>query len=244
MRNIVISLAFDGRKYHGWQRQNNAVTVQETLEATVGIIMGEYCLVHGCSRTDAGVHANCFVASFKTNCSIPVSRIPIALNSRLPCDITVFSAKEENENFHARFSCVGKEYVYKILNTPYRDPFLQGLCLHYPHTFDIKRAEEGARYLVGEHDFAAFMAQGSPVSSTVRKINYLKIDKQNDLITLRIHGNGFLYNMVRIITGTLLYVSEGKIEPYTVSEIIDSKERAKAGPTVIPCGLYLNRVDY
>lgn len=243
-RNIRLTLRYDGAGYHGWQRQNNAVTIQQVVEEAVGKICGLFGEVSGCSRTDAGVHAEEFVCNFHSDTTIPTDHIPAALNSALPPDIAALSAREMDEGFHARFDCTAKEYVYRILNTKIRDPFWEKRAWHYPYAVGIERMREGAQFLVGEHDFSAFMAAGGTAKTTVRRVKYCDVVRNGDLIELRICADGFLYNMVRIITGTLLYVGQGKILPGDILDILKAGKREQAGPTAPPDGLYLARVDY
>ncbi len=246
MRNILITMAYDGKNYHGWQIQKNALSVQEVFQDALFRVTGEKNDIKGCSRTDTGVHANMYCVSFKTRHRIPVERIPAALNNYLPNSIAVMSAKEVREDFHARYSCKGKEYVYKIWNNHVRNPFLDGYVLHYWCKLDIQAMKSAADYLVGKHDFTSFCTvdNNREKGDFHRNVGSLTIKKEDDLVSITICADGFLYNMVRIIAGTLLYVSEGKISPVDMPKIIEAGDRSLAGPTAPPMGLYLNRVFY
>lgn len=244
MRNLLLEISYNGACYHGWQVQANAVTVQEKLQDAIEAVFGAREDVKGCSRTDSGVHANMFCCNFKTEKEIPVNKIPSALNANLPLDISVKSCKEVSLDFHARYDCKGKEYVYKIWNTESRNPFLNKLCYHYKYKIDEKMLSEEAQSFVGKHDFSAFCAAGSSVEDMTREIYSCDVKRQGDEVLFYVRGDGFLYNMVRIMVGTLLDISAGKIEKGSISEIIDSKNRTKAGFTAPPEGLYLNQVYY
>lgn len=244
MRNIKILLQFDGSNYHGWQIQPNAVTVQEKVSKAVSYVTKEDIKVFGCSRTDAGVHAKFYVASFKTESKIPLDRLPFAINSNLPSDISCIGAEEEREDFNAITSAKRKTYVYKIDNSPIRNPFLKNYAWHYPAKLDFEKMNEATQYFLGKHDFLAFAASGFTAKTTERTIYDLKLKKEDNIISIKITGDGFLYNMVRIITGTLLWVGLGKIKPDEISRIIKSKKRENAGITAPPEGLYLWGVEY
>lgn len=244
MRNIKIIIAFDGTNYGGWQIQKNAVTVEEKIETAIKKITGEEVKVTGSSRTDSGVHAEGFVANFFTNSKIPGEKFKYAINSRLPSDIIVLSSEEAEENFHARYSSKGKTYYYKILNRELNSPHLRLYSYHYKEELDIFKMKEGAKFIVGKHDFSAFKSTGTTVKNTVRTIYSLNIEKRDEEIIITVTGDGFLYNMVRIIVGTLIEVGRGKIEPIKVKDIIESKDRKKAGPSVPPQGLFLKEVYY
>lgn len=246
MRNILLTMAYDGRNYHGWQIQKNALSVQEVFQNALFRVTGENNDIKGCSRTDTGVHANMYCVSFKTEHKIPVERFPAAVNNYLPNSIAVLSAKEKDDNFHARYSCKGKEYVYKIWNGSVRNPFLDGLALHYWYRTDIEKMKKAAEYFIGTHDFTSFCTvdNNRKKGDFHRTVEYLKINRENDIINITVRADGFLYNMVRIIVGTLLYVSEGKILPDDIPKIIEASDRSLAGPTAPPEGLYLNNVIY
>ncbi len=244
MKNYLLEISYNGSSYHGWQVQANAVTVQEKLQDAIECVFGKREDIKGCSRTDSGVHARMFCCNFRTEKEIPPSKIPSALNTYLPFDISVKSCKEVSPDFHARYDCKGKEYVYQIWNAQERNPFLNKLCYHYKYNIDAEQLNEEARSFVGVHDFSAFCAAGSSVEDMTREIYSCRVERQGDSVLFYVSGNGFLYNMVRIMVGTLLDVSSGKIEKGKIEEIIKSGNREKAGFTAPPEGLYLNEVYY
>lgn len=242
--NVKILLEYDGTNYNGWQRQKNARSIQEVLEEAISAITGEKIRVTGAGRTDAGVHAAGQVANFKTNTRIPVEKLPYAINSRLPVDIVVKEARMVSEEFHARLSAKAKVYSYTIYNAPFPSPLLRNYTYFFPLPLDMGAMKEAASQFVGLHDFSAFRASGSPVKSSVRQINRLEINRCQDLIKIEIEANGFLYNMVRIIAGTLLDAGLHKINPGEVASIIRSGDRDRAGKTLPPQGLCLLKVVY
>ena len=244
MRNIKLTLQYDGTAYHGWQMQQNAPTVQETLGNAIAQITGVMPQLTGSSRTDAGVHAKKFVCNFKTETTIPAERIPTALNTYLPDDIVCLLAEDAGPDFNARFSAKKKCYTYYILNSKQPDAFLRNYSWHFPYEIDISKMKKAAEAFLGKHDFAGFAASGFTVKTTVREIYSLDIEKEGDLIKITVTGDGFLYNMVRIMAGTLAFAGCGKIEPESVADIIESKDRKRAGVTAPPCGLFLTEVYY
>lgn len=242
--NYLISLRFDGSAYHGWQRQNNAVSVQQRVEEAAEALFKEKISVTGCSRTDARVHAECFKCNFKSNKLIPHSNIVSGMNFFLPEDIAVFSSEEVPENFNARFSCRSKEYVYKIFNSPVRNPFYLNRALFYKYPLDAAELDAQAKSFLGTHDFSAFQAAGASSLTTVRTVFNAGVERCGDIVVFKVEADGFLYNMVRIMAGTLLYIAEGKIKSGAIPEIIESRNRIFAGKTQEPQGLYLNKVFY
>ena len=244
MRNIKLTLQYDGTAYHGWQMQKNAPTVQEILSGAVERITGAKPQLVGSSRTDAGVHAKRFVCNFKTSSEIPAKRLPAALNTYLPEDIVCLFAEDEKPDFDARFSAKKKCYTYYILNSKQPDAFLRNYSWHFPYELDIEKMKNAAEAFLGEHDFLGFAASGFTVKTTVREIYSLDIEKKGDLIEITVTGDGFLYNMVRIIAGTLAFVGCGKIDGGSMAEIIASKDRKRAGITAPACGLFLTEVYY
>ncbi len=244
MRNLKVMTAYRGTKYHGFQRQSNALTVQEVLERAVSKVLNEQVSIIGCSRTDTGVHANNFCFNVKTESNIRTIGFCRGVNGELPDDISILSCEDVPLDFHARFDCRGKEYIYKIHCSESKDPFGADLAYHYRRKFNTERAKAAAAYLVGTHDFASFCADCTSVSTTVRTIYSLEIENNGDSVILLVKGDGFLYNMIRIIAGTLLDVSEGRIEPDQISAILEARDRLKAGRTAMAHGLYLNRVFY
>ena len=246
MRNLKLVIAYNGTAYHGWQRQNNNITVQQVVEDCMSRIMNERITAHGCSRTDAGVHAREFVLSAKTQCGIPCSGLVRAMNSLLPDDIAVLSCEDADEDFHARFSAHGKEYVYLVNTAPQKDVFGRRLALHYPHPLDEKRLDSAAKLFVGTHDFAAFCKAEAKehLSSTVRTVYSFGVSRQENTVSFTVSGDGFLHNMVRIMVGTLIYINEGKRTEEDIVRSLESGVRADAGVTIPPHGLYLNKVFY
>ena len=245
MRNIAIRLAYDGTAYHGWQTQRDDVTVQETVERAAALILKTPRIhVTGCGRTDAGVHALRYCANFRTDCTIPIDRVPLALNSRLPGDIAVADAVEVPDDFNAIGSCIQKEYIYKIHNSRVRDPFLDRGACFWPQALDVARMAEAASSFEGTHDFAAVRSVGTETKTTVRTVHWCRVDKTGDMITVAVCADGFLYNMVRAIVGTLVYASYGKLEPRDIPRLLELGDRRLTGPTMPPQGLYMHRVWY
>lgn len=242
--NIKLTIEYDGTEYHGWQIQKNGITVQESIKNAVKKVTGEDVNVIGCGRTDAGVHALNYVCNFKTQSKIPPQKFKDALNSRLPEDIRCKKSEAVDDSFHSSYSATAKTYMYKILNTPDKKVFERNYSWHYKYPTDIEKMRIAAREFIGEHDFIGFAAAGFTVSTTVRSIYDLKIDKTDGIITIEITGNGFLYNMVRIIAGTLVMMGNGKIDFRLANEIIESKDRKRAGITAPPQGLFLKEVYY
>lgn len=244
MRNIALFLKYEGTAYHGWQVQKNACTVAQTLEEATAAVVGHRVHLTGCGRTDAGVHARVYVANFRTDSAIPVDRLPYALNTHLPNDIVVFDAKIVPDSFNAIGSCVKKEYTYQIYNSRIRDPFYVNRAWFYPKHLDERILQEAASQFVGTHDFSAVRSVGTDVKSTVRTVYHFDVERQGDLILCRICANGFLYNMARAMTGTIVYAAEGKIAPGGIGKLLESGNRTAAGPTVPPGGLYMTQLWY
>ncbi|MBQ1264381.1 MAG: tRNA pseudouridine(38-40) synthase TruA [Oscillospiraceae bacterium] len=244
MRNIALFLKYLGTAYHGWQVQKSDITVGETLEKATAKVVGHPVHITGCGRTDAGVHARCYVANFRTESNIPADRIPYALNTHLPEDIVVTGAMDVHDGFNAIGSCVRKEYTYLIYNSRIRDPFYVNRAWFYPKHLDENIMRLAAQQFVGEHDFAAVRSVGTEVKSTVRTVYYYDVERQGDLISLRVCANGFLYNMARAMAGTVVYAAEGKFPPEQVAQILADGDRKAAGPTVPPGGLYMTQLWY
>ena len=243
MTNFRIILAYNGTAYHGWQRQNNALAVQQVLEEAILSLTGQTVTVNGCSRTDAGVHALGQVANFKTESKIPADRLPDALNAKLPKDISIISCEEVDIDFHARYNACGKTYRYLIYNKPYRSPLYKDLSYHVRYDLDLDKIRLEAKSLIGTHDFGGFMSSGSSVKDTVRTIYDVDIQENDGMISIEVSGNGFLYNMVRIIVGTLVDIGRGRIK-HNMEEIINSKSRSMCGHTAPAHGLFLKKVNY
>ena len=244
MRNIALKLMYVGTAYHGWQVQKNAVTVAETLEGALATVVGHPVKLTGAGRTDAGVHAEVYIANFRTTSAIPCDRLPLAVNTRLPDDIVVVAAREVSEGFNAIGSCRKKEYTYRVYNSRIRNAFYVDRAYFYPKHLDEAVMADAASRFVGTHDFAAVRAVGTQVKSTVRTVYYFDVARTGELIELKVCANGFLYNMVRAMVGTVLYAAEGKLTPDGISDILERGCRTDAGPTVPPGGLYMTRLWY
>jgi len=249
-RNLKVIISYDGTAYHGFQIQSNAVTIQSVIESALHKLLGEKVSVIGCSRTDAGVHAREFCFNVKTSCSIPCDGFIKGLNGFLPCDIAVNSCFEVADDFHARYLAKSKEYVYLIHNAKIRDAFTANRAYFYPRELDMKVMQSAADLFIGEHDFSAYCKAESleivkaKKHGAVCEIYDMKVSKVNDCVEIKIHGNRFLHNMVRIISGTLINVSENKLSLDDVRESLDGSKRETAGVTLPPHGLYLNKVNY
>ena len=242
MKRVMLIVAYDGTDYHGWQFQPGVPTIEGELNRALGELLGEEIQVIGASRTDAGVHALCNGAVFDTNTRIPAEKISYALNQRLPDGIKIQKSMEVPRDFHPRHCVSRKTYEYRILNREFPLPTKRNYS-HFTYVhLDVKKMQKAAEYLVGEHDFKSFCAVGAVVQTTVRTIDKLSVEKQEDEVVIRVCGGGFLYNMVRIIAGTLMEVGKGNLMPESIKEILASRDRSAAGPTAPACGLTL--VDY
>lgn len=244
MRNIALSLSYDGTAYHGWQVQKSETTVAETLEKALSEICGHRVKVTGCGRTDAGVHALRYCANFKTECRIPTDRFPLAANTHLPPDISVFDAVEAPDDFNAILSCEKKEYVYKLCNSRINDPFLHKRACFYPSPLDFEKMKAAAAGFVGTHDFRAVRSVGTETKTTVRTVHWCELDRSGDLMTMSVCADGFLYNMARAIMGTIVYAGLGKLDPEDIPALLEAGDRRLTGPTMPPHGLYLSRIWY
>lgn len=244
MKRIKLVVAYDGTAYHGWQIQPGAPTIEGELNRSLSELLQEKIQVTGASRTDSGVHALCNVAVFDTDTRIPAEKISYALNQRLPEDIRIQSSREVLGTFHPRHCESRKTYEYRILNCPFPVP-TKRLYAHFTYVpLDVDKMVQAAAYLVGEHDFKSFCAAGAVVDSTVRKIYDLKVEKEGEEIIIRVCGNGFLYNMVRIIAGTLMEAGRGNLKPEQMKEILDARDRQAAGPTAPARGLTLVKYEF
>lgn len=244
---ILLELTYNGAGFAGYQVQPGKVTVQSAVQDAIETVYGERYPVKGCSRTDAGVHALQYFATFETEKSIPLDRLPMALNAAMDSRIAVLSARLVNDDFHVRHDVEYKEYEYLIHASAVPDPFKVGRVWHFPKKLCedyIARMRSASEAFVGKHNFSGFMSVGSSVADTVRTVKYLEIIEENELIRIRIAADGFLYNMVRIIVGTLIEVAAGRIEPDDMADIIASCDRSRAGMTAPPEGLYLRRVEF
>ncbi len=244
MRNIILTLCYDGTGYHGFQRQNNGMTIQQVVEEAIKKVTGETVSITGCSRTDAGVHATKYICNFKTESSVPADKFCFALNSYMPDDVSCIASGEAEMDFHARYSAKSKTYTYTIYNAPHKNPVLCRFAWHYPIKIDRVKMRQAAAAIVGTHNFSAFMATGGQQKTTVKTVNFLNITEDGERIFIEINADGFLYNMVRIIAGTLVYAGTGKINPADIPDIIKSGDRTLAGITAPPEGLCLKEIFY
>lgn len=244
MRNLLVTIRYDGTGFHGWQVQKNAYTVQEAVQDAVEKVFLKRLDVTGCSRTDSGVHANMYCFTLKTDMNISNDGVVLAMNTHLPDSIAVISCKEVEMSFHPRYSCVTKEYAYVVYNGRVRNPFYKNYALHYRFKIDEKYLNEQAQAFVGKHDFKGFCSSGSSIEDTVRTVTSFSVERKGDFVIFKTEADGFLYNMVRIMVGTLLFVAQGKIKEGELAGIIASKDRSRAGRTASPQGLYLNKVNY
>ena len=244
MRNILLRLMYDGTDFYGWQVQPNGMTVQQALQDTIEKILGVRENVTGCSRTDSGVHANDFCCNIRTESTIDCNKLMCALNALLPHSVSVKSCVDVPVDFHARYNCRKKQYLYRVWNSEAKNPFLVNYAYHYKRRIDADFLNEQAQSFVGTYDFSAFCASGSSVEDKTRTVYSFNVERNGDEVDFFVEGNGFLYNMVRIMVGSLIEISEKRIEKDTLADIILSKDRSKAGRTVPAHGLYLNKVSY
>lgn len=244
MRNIKLTIEYDGKDFKGWQKQPNKLNIQGEIEKAIENITGEKVELIASGRTDAGVHAMGQVANFKTNSNMPIEKIPLAINSQVKNSIRIQNAEEVDENFHSRFNCKKKTYRYIIDNSKYGSAIYRNISYHMPIKLNVEEMKKAIKYFEGEHDFKAFKSSGTSSKSSVRTIYKADIITEGDNIAIDLTGNGFLYNMVRIIAGTLVDVGLGKIKADDIPAIIESKDRARAGKTLPPHGLMLLGVVY
>lgn len=244
MKRVMLTVAYDGTNYHGWQLQPNVTTIESVLNGTLSTLLKEDIRVIGASRTDTGVHALGNVAVFDTRASMPAEKISYALNQRLPDDIRIQSSKEVPEDFHPRRQNSRKTYDYKILNSEFPIPVYR-LYTHFTYVpLDTVQMQKAAEYLKGEHDFKSFCSVNTAAETTVRTIYDITVDKTGDIITIQVTGSGFLYNMVRIIAGTLIEAGKGNLAPDRMADILKACDRTKAGPTAPACGLTLVKYEF
>lgn len=241
---IGLVIEYDGTAYGGWQRQKNAPSIQQEVEEALERALGLHCRVTGAGRTDAGVHAYGQTAHFDTPLHIPADRYAYILNGKLPPDIRIVRSWEAEEGFHARRSAKGKHYRYTIYQAPHGSALERNTSMHIPQALDVREMQKAAQALVGEHDFSAFRTEGSNIVGTVRTIYRLEVRQQGNHIYIDVWGNGFLYNMVRIIAGTLVAVGKGKIPAQAMGDILKSKDRTRAGATAPAKGLAMCEVFY
>lgn len=244
MKRVMLTVAYDGTNYHGWQLQPNVITVESILNDKLSELFHEEIKIIGASRTDTGVHALGNIAVFDTEARMPAEKVAYALNQRLPEDIRIQKSEEVSLNFHPRHQNSRKTYEYKILNREFPQPIYR-LYAHFTYVpLDVERMQKAAEFLIGEHDFKSFCSVNTVAETTVRTIYEIQIEKENEMITIRVTGSGFLYNMVRIIAGTLMEVGRGNIKPEDMTTILDALDRTKAGPTAPACGLTLVKYQY
>ena len=244
MRNIKLIIEYDGKSFNGWQKQPNKLNIQGEIERAIGEITGEEIDLIASGRTDAGVHSLGQTANFKTNSNLPIEKIAIAINSKLKKSIVIKSAEEVDERFHSRYSVKSKTYRYTINNSPMGTAIYREMEYHVPMKLNIENMKKAAQFFEGEHDFKGFKASGTSSKSSVRTIYNADVRKEGERIYIELTGSGFLYNMVRIIAGTLVDVGIGKINPEQIPNIIEAKDRSKAGKTLPAHGLCLMKVEY
>lgn len=245
MPSVALVIEFDGTDFVGWQIQDNGRSVQEEIQRALTTLYKEEIKVTGSSRTDAGVHARGLVCSAQIPFTIPSEKLPLACNALLPEDVAVVAAYDVREDFNARFDSQGKRYIYRIVHDRVRHPLLARYSYFVTGKLDVDAMKKAAPFFEGEHDFAAFCAVGGSQNTTVRRLNHVEVRSEGDgLIEIEVRGEAFLYNMVRIIAGTLLYVGQGKIAPEDIPAVIDSCDRERAGKTLPPEGLTLEEVFY
>ena len=244
MKRIKMIVAYDGTNYKGWQVQPNGITVEEVLNNKLSELLGEEITVTGASRTDSGVHSLGNIAIFDTNTRMPADKIAFAINQRLPDDIVVQDSCEVQGDWHPRYQKSRKTYEYRSLNRKFRMPTRRLDTYFYHHPLDVEKMRQAAAYLVGEHDFKSFCAVGAQVKSTVRTVYACDVENRDGIITIRVTGSGFLYNMVRIIAGTLIRVGGGEIEPEEMPAILNAHDRGAAGPTAPAHGLTMIGISF
>lgn len=245
MRNLLLTITYCGKNLHGWQIQENALTVQEVFQDALFQIIHERPDIKGCSRTDSGVHANMYCVSMKIAHPITNDHMMMAMNRYLPDDVAVTDVRDVPDSFHARYSCIGKEYVYKVWNSRIRNPFLHDMALHYRYDMNADVLNAEAQAFVGTHDFTSFCTLDKREKGDFsRTVKYFSVKREGNMVTFTVAADGFLYNMVRIMVGTLLAINQKRIPLGALPDIIKAENRKLAGPTAPPCGLYLNKVFY
>ena len=245
-RKIALTLMYDGKDFCGWQVQKNAPSVQKAVQDSLEKVLGVRPDVSGCSRTDSGVHANMYVCHLDAKyVKMPPEALVRAFNANVTGKLSCYNAEYKDADFHARYSCSGKEYVYKIWNAKYRNPFLEDYSMFVPYNIDDTALSFIGEEFSGKHDFRAFMSQGSKITDdTVRTVEYFRTERHNELLEIYVKADGFLYNMVRIMVGTYLEGAKGRLHKGDITKIIESGERKFAGDTARACGLFLNKVFY
>ena len=244
MKKIKLMVSYDGTRYYGWQKQDNVISVQEELEKACTEFFNQEIQIKGAGRTDAGAHAREQCAMFMVSSPVPIEKVPLALNRILPSDIVVTYAKEAPPGFHPQYWAKSKTYKYQIINAQFPNPQMRNYAAFEYVPLNVEAMNKGAGYFVGTHDFLGFCASKNTKITTTRTIHYARVTQRDELITFEVCGNGFLYNMVRIMVGTLVEVGRGKLQPEQVADIIKSKNRQNAGPTMPACGLTMWSVEY
>ncbi len=244
MRRLFLILRYDGTDYHGWQVQPNAVSVQETLQNAIEALTGTRSGVIGCSRTDTGVHAEMFCCTFDSETTIPTERIPLALNMHLPSDVAVYACREVSPDFHPRYAAKGKRYTYRVWNNHHRNPFWDRFSARHTPRLDAELLHMYAQDFVGTHDFSAFCAAGADTEDAVRTVAAFSVKRDGDMVLFTVEANGFLYNMVRIMVGTLLDMAAGRLPADAIQTALKTKSRSFAGATAPAKGLRLETVLY
>ena len=244
MRTLLLTLRFLGTRYHGWQVQENAHSIMEEVQDAVEALFGTRDPVTGCSRTDAGVHADMFCCTLRTENPISCFRLIAGMNAKLPEDIAVSDCVEVPEGFHPRYDATAKQYRYRIWNGSARNPFEEGRAFHVHPKLDAERMDRNAKAFLGTHDFSSFTNSKEPVNGNVRTVRRAEVFREGDAVIFLVEADGFLYNMVRIMAGTLLAIERGTREDGSIPAILDAKDRHAAGQTAPACGLYLHRVYY
>ena len=244
MKRVKLIVAYDGTNYCGWQVQPNGITIEQVLNENLSKLLGEEITVTGASRTDSGVHSMGNVAIFDTDTRMPADKISFALNQRLPADIVVQDSCEVPPDWHPRYQVSRKTYEYRILNRTFRMPNRRLDTYFYHHKLDVDKMREATSYLIGRHDFASFCGSGAQVKTTIRTVTGIEVFREGDMVTIRVSGTGFLYNMVRIISGTLIEIGNGQYPPERMQKILDAKDRSAAGPTAPAQGLTLMGIQF
>lgn len=241
---VLVTLSYDGTRYHGFQVQQNALSVCEVLQNALEQLYGTRPPVKGCSRTDAGVHATGYCVSYEQPKPIDPFKLPLALNRFLPPDVRAHHARWVDDEFHARYSSISKEYRYRVRASAVDSPFDSAYCWRIARKLDVEAMHRAAQYVVGTHDFCAFMSTGSKVEDTVRTVFFFRVKQEGEIITFHISADGYLYNMVRILVGTLIDVGAGRKRPEEMKQVLEGKDRSKAGDTAPAKGLFLHCVHY
>jgi tRNA pseudouridine38-40 synthase len=244
MRRIKFTIEYNGAGYHGWQIQKDHRTVQGILQKALHDMLHHRVKVVGASRTDAGVHSMGQVAHFDTSRDIPVHNIQRGLNSLIPADMAVIWIEEVDQEFHARYSAVGKDYEYKCFLRPWKSPFMRKFAWHVPRNLDVTAMQQAARYIEGEHDFSSFRSASCAAASPVRRLHSVTLTREQEILLITLSGTGFLQHMVRVITGTLVDIGSGRLSPEDMRIILESRDRSAASKTAPPDGLYLVKVYY